>query len=354
MDTSWNWSVAVAQGERSSLRVHAHWGTFAALLAAGVWRTGHPGWGWYVVFLGTLLLSTLVHEAGHAWVARVLRIPIARWVLWPLGGIPGSLPGLDSRRVLWLAVAGPGANLLGAWAAWSILKLNGSTPANPTEVLVSLNSLAPAQLALWLLQLFFWTNLALALVNLLPARALDAGWAWQHLGRRSAQSPMLRHATALSGLGMCVGALMLGPSWEFLVPALLGMGMVIFLAAVPESLGPSQPECADQPEENPAWAPMPWAPEPSMAQQQECREPASGESEHWLARETPEPLQPSWTPSTEDTEEQQLEQQVDRLLARIHDHGLQDLSPEELALLHRASLHYRHRLRQRGHGEAEQ
>ncbi len=335
-----DWSVELSRGQWFPLHIHLHWLTFAALLAAGVWRTGFPGWGWYTLFLGVLLLTTLIHEWGHAWAASQWALtPLPRWILWPLGGLERPRHAGRAEQVVSLALSGPMTNLLVAFCLGLLLEVTGLSAGWPHEAVVPVLQLSGLEV-LWLLaRLLFWTNLALALVNLLPAKDLDGGWLLQQylalrVGPEKADS-VVQHTTALSGLGLCVAAVLLPASWEFLVPAMLGLGLIVFVGGLPPT-GAGSSEATPQ-QETSLWQMAALDdsgyPLESSEQEQQLTESASWWEDHWeeLAAEEAEA-------------DGELESRVDEILARLHDQGMQSLSAEDIAVLNRASRKYRRRM----------
>jgi Zn-dependent protease len=135
-------------------RVGAHWSFFLALGVAGFSRGGLSG----VLLSSLLFLSVLLHELGHAVVARRRGVPILGIDLHFFGGVAkmGSPPRSPNDEVA-IAAAGPIVSLLlalGFFALASRVKLPVVGPL--------LGWLAAA-------------NLALGLFNLLPALPLDGG-----------------------------------------------------------------------------------------------------------------------------------------------------------------------------------
>lgn len=133
--------------------VAAHW---SLLLAVGLfgWRAGSLAVG--VVIAVLLFSSVLLHELGHALVARRFDLPISGIDLHLFGGAAkmAAAPRSPREEVL-IALAGPAVSL-----ALSVTGFVGLALAP---------SLAP------ILTFVAWANLALFLFNLLPALPMDGG-----------------------------------------------------------------------------------------------------------------------------------------------------------------------------------
>ncbi|HEX6971468.1 MAG TPA: site-2 protease family protein [Limnochordia bacterium] len=112
--------------------------------------------------LGFLLV--VIHEGGHAWIARRGGLALAEIELFPFGGVARMAEPveLDSRLEIRVAVAGPLTNALLAAAAWWAapwLGQLGAAFADPAE----------------LVHRFVEWNLWLGGVNLVPVLPLDGG-----------------------------------------------------------------------------------------------------------------------------------------------------------------------------------
>lgn len=121
--------------------------------------TGATPWLLGVVAALGLFTSVVIHELGHALVARLYGVQVTEIRLWFLGGV-AQFEELPSRRgaEAVVAIAGPLTSGLLALLLWLVLPLAGGA-AGVTVVL--------AYLAI--------TNLGLAIFNLLPALPLDGG-----------------------------------------------------------------------------------------------------------------------------------------------------------------------------------
>ena len=188
-------------GRPAGIRVGAHWSVLlimallAELLAQSLLPESVPGLSpvtyWVAGAAGSVvfLASLLLHELGHALVARHRGLAVDRITLWLLGGsteMPDEPPSPGTAFAV--AVAGPLASLL---TGAGFLGLAVVLPvAVPPVVEVTL---------VWL----GWTNLVLAVFNLLPGAPLDGGRVlqaavWKFTGdKRRAQTVAARSGSVL-------------------------------------------------------------------------------------------------------------------------------------------------------------
>lgn len=142
------------------VRVHA---SFLLLPAFLLWQSGgHVRLS--VALIETLLLlllfaSVVLHELGHALVARRWGMETRSIVLYPFGGVSNfSQRPPGGRAELAISLAGPAVNLAIAVALWLIAS-TGEMPMTAEEMVRGLA----------------WINLLIAGFNLLPAFPLDGG-----------------------------------------------------------------------------------------------------------------------------------------------------------------------------------
>src|SRR5206468_10405330 len=107
-----------------------------------------------------LFVSIVVHELGHAVVARLYGVKVRRITLWALGGMAefDEMPRQRGAEAV-VAVVGPIVSVAVGVLCWGILGLLPATAVAPRFVLSFLGG----------------TNIYLALFNLLPAMPLDGG-----------------------------------------------------------------------------------------------------------------------------------------------------------------------------------
>jgi len=123
--------------------------------------------------VGIIFGSVVLHELGHALVARGSGIPAKGIILLPIGGVTildeaHAVPDPINawKRDIRIAVAGPLVNLF--IAGLSALILLAAIPGFSLTVQPLLHSSA-------LLRSIVWSNLYLGLFNLLPAYPMDGG-----------------------------------------------------------------------------------------------------------------------------------------------------------------------------------
>jgi Zn-dependent protease len=147
----------------------------------------------FIIVVG-LLLSILLHELGHAFAGRLLKVPVSRIELTGLGGVAHferSLPRSAFTRSL-IYLAGPAVNLL-LWLGLDLLAGEAVGIGNPMLALP--------------LAVLSYSNFLLMCFNLLPAYPLDGGYT----------------------LDAWLGAI-LGPTWATRVVASLGLIVAVGLA----------------------------------------------------------------------------------------------------------------------------
>lgn len=205
-------------GRFAGVDAYVHW-TFALLLAWAGWTAWQgAGTGLAVVlgigFLSAVFASVLLHELGHALMARRWGVRTQHILLTPIGGI-ASLEGMPSapRAELAVALAGPAVNLVIAAGLALFGNVTGLQMFGLVDGLM-------------------WANLSLALFNLIPAFPMDGGRALrallaQRMGRTSATTLAVR-----LGRGVAVVMAVLG---LFYNPMLLLIAAFVWFAGAAEA-----------------------------------------------------------------------------------------------------------------------
>lgn len=168
------WSFRLARVAGIDLKLHV---TFFLILVFGavVWGTpfGLTGALFGVLLMALLFACVLLHELGHALMAKWLGIPVREILLSPIGGVAVLTrnPSKASHELL-IAAIGPAVNLVIVALLLPVLVLlwvNGTLSAVSLMPGVGEPGLATA--LLWLVQ----ANVFLVLFNLIPAFPLDGG-----------------------------------------------------------------------------------------------------------------------------------------------------------------------------------
>ena len=223
-----SWSIPVGRLFGIEIRIHLTflfllvfvWSTEAAAQDAAAALRG-------LALVGIIFGSVVLHELGHALVARGSGIPAKGIILLPIGGItildeahavPDPLNAW--KRDIRIAVAGPLVNLLLAGlSAMILLAVIPGFSLTARPLLHSSN----------LLRSFVWANVYLGLFNLLPAYPMDGGRALRAIFSRrvdmvQATQRAVRIGQVFSIMFMMVG--MLVSNWWLVM-----IGFFLFIGA---------------------------------------------------------------------------------------------------------------------------
>jgi len=345
-----SWSLGFGRWGGVHVRVHMLFFLFAAFTCYLSWREGQaagaPKVDQLAVYgLIVLLVSVLLHDAGHLWAARRLGGRMEQLVLAPWGGVNTVRGIADPGAELLAHLAGPGAHV-------AVCLLSAPLLVGASENLLGLlNPLAPEQLtvgttAVKLVKLAFWLNWTLLLVNLLPVFPFDGGGAlraailakWPDLERRGASWVVASLAKiAVIGAAVLIVVLPMDDSYGP-VPmrfALILLCIFLYFSAQHEERRAAAEE-ADG-EELSLHSELP-ANLSSLEHDIQDHADGSGPLQRWRERRRELKLRRQQALEAEE------ERSVDDILERLHQHGMQALSPEDRALLDRVSARYRSRL----------
>ncbi|MCB0078618.1 MAG: hypothetical protein KDD73_14490 [Anaerolineales bacterium] len=159
--------------------------------------TTNPRMAAFGVLLMTLFfVCVLLHELGHAFAARLFRIPVEQIILLPIGGLAMlRIARDDALEEFMIAVAGPLVNFLIVLFLLPLFYLSSSIfdTAVVNHVSEQMGS-SRAMAVLWLMEqqlgtasldatfiMLIFGNLVLALFNLLPVFPMDGGRAFRAL-----------------------------------------------------------------------------------------------------------------------------------------------------------------------------
>jgi Zn-dependent protease len=162
-------------GSAFGIGLYLHWTFFIipALVVFSTWRGGLDDVVLGISLTAALFGCVLLHELGHALMARRFGIGTRDITLLPIGGVArlermSEHPGEEIA----IAVAGPLVNVVIAAGVWGglILAGLGNLPFVSTDELFTYGSPADVFLAM-----LFKTNVGLVLFNLIPAFPMDGG-----------------------------------------------------------------------------------------------------------------------------------------------------------------------------------
>ena len=158
-------------GRIAGIDLFLHW-TFVLLLAGAFVFYLFSGSSLGIAFAGLgLILSVfgcvVLHELGHALMARRFDVPTRDITLYPIGGVARLQRIPDEPKLeLFVAAAGPAVNVVIALVLLVVLVATGQSLAPGVGLL------APAD---QFLQNLMWINAVLVVFNLLPAFPMDGG-----------------------------------------------------------------------------------------------------------------------------------------------------------------------------------
>jgi Zn-dependent protease/predicted transcriptional regulator len=168
------WSWPIGRVRDIELRVHATFLFLLAWLAIVYYREGGTAAAAIggVIFTLALFGSVVLHELGHALVARRFGVPTRDITLLPIGGVARLEYIPDKpKQELAIALAGPAVTLAIAVVLGGLLLIAG-VPLISSAATGRAGSSVSA--SMFLVQLM-WVNVSLLVFNLLPAFPMDGG-----------------------------------------------------------------------------------------------------------------------------------------------------------------------------------
>ena len=331
-----SWNFILGRWAGVTVRLHVFFVLLAALV---LFRSDWEEFWYGVALVSILLASVALHELGHCFAAWRTGGNAEEIVLWPFGGLMHVNVSQDPQQELSTSLAGPVVNLLICAVTMPVLVamlddwpqvaqlLNPAQPPWP-DPLVGMN-------ALLVMRLVFWVNWWLAMINLLPAIPFDGGRAlrallWPNFGYKTSVQMVVR-AGKWTALLLVLVAWLVRTEYPFVPLPLLILATFLYFSAVQESQRLTEHED-----------------EPTTTYDLEHYVDAG---HHGGDQEDLSPFRRWIEARREARAQRQLEieeaeeHRMDELLARLQEHGLGSLSPEDRALMDRVSARYRNRLR---------
>jgi len=278
-----------------------------------------------------LLVSVIVHEFFHVFGARWTGGDADEILIWPAGGLAYCQPGPSFRSEILTTAAGPLANILLA-----ALMLPAVLPTGMlaecfypiTLPPVSLEENLPQTLAV----LMFSLNVKLLYLNLLPVYPMDGGRMLQTVLSQWWDTIVVRTVTFWTAM---VAAILLGIIGYTIEPA-LGIVLVTFssfilimnlLESIQRQLSDSYDDSFLGYDFSQGYT--------SLEQGTEERPRRRGLIEQWRENRRLKKLE------REQQERMETETKLDALLEKVHQQGMDALTPAEQRFLKQASARYR-------------
>ena len=291
-------------------------------------------WAHYSLGLGftlfsILFLSVFLHEMGHVVACRMGGGEADQIVLWPLGGLVPCSPGRSVSARIMTILGGPIVNLLlcAITLPAVIWSEHLSTSLNPFQLpAVDLSN----HLGQAILLLMFSINWLLLLINLIPVLPLDGGKILQIiLSRRFDETVvhmiLINVGFWLGGLGMVIG-LCSSSVWVVFFSALLLMLNLLEFTSV------SREDSFDESVFGYDFSQGYTSLERSSGK---LTEKQTGFFQQWREKRKVQKQQ------REREKSRDVEKQLDLLLLKVHEYGLESLTPKERQQLNQVSARYR-------------
>jgi Zn-dependent protease len=278
-----------------------------------------------------MFVSVLFHEIGHILAACATDGTGDEILMWPFGGlafVETSTP--RSQRLT--AAAGPLVNLLLCGLFLPAVLVSDTLPRvlNPLEVPFTPDEFG-RKLVSDVQVLMFWFNWLCLLINLLPAFPLDGGqilrsWLTARMGTGIGTEIAIRIGMVAAVLMVLVGFIV------FKHVTLVVIGFTIFLLAINEHYQLQASESYDD-----SFMGYDFSQGYTSLERSETAKPERrvGLWQRWVQRRRAEKQRRL------EEQEQATEQQLDALLAKVHERGLSSLTPAENRMLKRVSNRYK-------------
>ncbi len=223
-----NWSISAGRIYGVEVRIHLSFIfllIFVVLTESAPPSTVNPGRSFALV--GIIFACVILHELGHALIARRLGIQAKAIILLPIGGVTlldETQQAPDSKSQIWkresrIALAGPAVNVALAAVAAGVFYLISPEINLWARPYVHSSNLARS---------FVWSNLFLAAINLLPAYPMDGGRVLRAVFARQMDSVSATKRAVTIGQAFAALFMLTGMLWNIWMTMI---GFFLFLAA---------------------------------------------------------------------------------------------------------------------------
>jgi Zn-dependent protease len=192
---------------KSSLRVatvkgigiFTHW-TFLVMLVGLFAFYLYQGLSVVAAFTGVALITTVfgcvvLHELGHAFMARHYGIPTLDITMYPIGGVARltRMPSKPKEEFM-IAIAGPAVNVAIAGVLYVVNEIIGAN----ISMYEAMNTQANV------LGMLMWINLGLVVFNMMPAFPMDGGRVFRAALATQMDYRTATHIASLAGQAIAV------------------------------------------------------------------------------------------------------------------------------------------------------
>lgn len=331
-ETPLYWSFSLGEWFRTRIQVSVF---FPLIVLVFCVRLYHPAVGIKVGLAASAILfvTVLIHEFGHVMAARMTGGSADEILIWPLGGLAMTRPADDLRARLLTITAGPLTNLiLCTLSAFAVYRTGDYSAAlDPfTMPFVMLTENVFFDLML----LVFSLNWALLLVNLLPIYPLDGGQVLETV--LTARAGGEKGTQLYIKIGIVIAILVMVAGLLMDHTALLFVGSVVLVLNFWES---SRRQNMDQYDES--FMGYDFSQGYTSLEREEPQPSAVGPVKklgplaRWRERRR------KLREAQERVQETEISQQLDVILEKVHQNGIESLSKDEQQILHRASQRFR-------------
>ncbi len=219
------WSIRIGSLFGIPVFIHVTFLLFLGWIGVLSWRDAHSlgAAAIGILFIVSIFGCVVLHELGHALMARRYGIPTRDITLLPIGGVARleKMPD-DPRQELWVALAGPAVNVVIAGALYLWSRVPASVSSIEAMTVTSGSFLGRVM----------FVNVFLVLFNLLPAFPMDGGRVLRALLATRMEYTRATRLAAVTGQSM---AFLFGFAGLFINPMLIFIALFVWIGAAQEA-----------------------------------------------------------------------------------------------------------------------